>query len=65
VVVWVLSDKVKWDYVPVMAAAAVGGGYLGARVARRLPKNVVRWLVIGIGFTLAGYYFYKQLSPAG
>jgi uncharacterized membrane protein YfcA len=60
VVVWVLNGKVNWDYVPVMAAGAVVGGYVGARVARRLPKNVVRWVVIGIGFTLAGYYFSKS-----
>jgi uncharacterized membrane protein YfcA len=65
VVVWVLNGKVNWDYVPVMAAAAIVGGYLGARVARRMPKNVVRWIVIGIGFTLAAYYFYKQLATAG
>jgi uncharacterized membrane protein YfcA len=62
VVVWVLNDKVNWTYVPVMMTAAIVGGYLGARVARRLPKNVVRWIVIGIGFTLATYYFYKQMA---
>ncbi len=63
VVVWVLYDKVSWGYVPAMMAGAVVGGYLGARVARRLPRDVVRWLVIAIGFTLAAYYFYKQLAP--
>ena len=57
-----LNDKVDWRYVPVMAAAAIAGGYLGARVARRMPKDVVRWVVIGIGFTLAAYYFYKQVA---
>jgi uncharacterized membrane protein YfcA len=57
VVVWVLNDKVDWQFVPVMASAAIVGGYLGARVARRLPKGVVRWIVIGIGFGLAAYYF--------
>jgi uncharacterized membrane protein YfcA len=61
VVVWVLEDKVRWDLVPGMMLAAIAGGYLGARVARRLPKNVVRWIVVGIGFGLAGYYFYKQV----
>jgi uncharacterized membrane protein YfcA len=64
VVVWVLEDKVRWDLVPGMVLAAVVGGYLGARVARRLPKNLVRWVVVAIGFSLAGYYFYRQLSPA-
>ncbi len=65
VVVWVLEDKVRWDLVPGMVLAAVVGGYLGARAARRLPKNVVRWIVVVIGFGLAAYYFSKQLSSAG
>ena len=63
VVVWVLNHKVEWRFVPVMAGAAVVGGYFGARVARRLPRGVVRWVVIVIGFTLAAYYFSKQLAP--
>jgi uncharacterized membrane protein YfcA len=65
VVVWVIEDKVRWDLVPVMVAAAIVGGYLGARVARRMPKNVVRWIVVGIGFTLAAYYFTRQLASQG
>jgi uncharacterized membrane protein YfcA len=60
VIVWVAFDKVRWELAPGMALAAIVGGYLGARVARRLPKNVVRWIVIAIGFGLAAYYFYQQ-----
>jgi uncharacterized membrane protein YfcA len=62
VAVWVIEDKVRWDLLPGMVVAAIVGGYLGARVARRMPKNVVRWIVVGIGFTLAAYYFSKQLA---
>jgi uncharacterized membrane protein YfcA len=62
VAVWVLKDKVRWDLAPGMAVAAIVGGYLGARLARRLPKDVVRWVVIAIGFGLAAYYFYKQVA---
>jgi uncharacterized membrane protein YfcA len=61
VVVWVLEDRVRWDLVPAMILAAVAGGYLGARTARRMPNNVVRWIVVGIGFGLAAFYFYKQV----
>ncbi len=42
-----------------MAVAAIAGGYVGARVALRLPPTYVRWLVVAIGFTLAGYFFAK------
>src|SRR5207248_6408303 len=38
---WIIGGQVKWDYALSMIAAAVAGGYLGARVARRLPKPVV------------------------
>jgi len=62
VVVWVYYEKVRWDFVPGMALSAIVGGYLGARVAQRIPKYVVRWIVVAIGFGLAGYYFYKQLA---
>jgi uncharacterized membrane protein YfcA len=60
VLVFIAEVKVVWHYALSMAVAAVLGGYLGARVARRLDRNVVRWIVILIGFGLSGYYFYKQ-----
>ncbi|HKI36162.1 MAG TPA: sulfite exporter TauE/SafE family protein [Gemmataceae bacterium] len=62
VVVWVAYDKVRWDLAPGMAVAAIVGGYLGAHFARRLPKALVRGIVIAIGFGLAAYYFYKQVA---
>jgi uncharacterized membrane protein YfcA len=61
VVVFVAGGLVDWKYAAVMAAAAVLGGYAGARVARRLPAKYVRWLVVAVGFGLAGYYAWKQL----
>ncbi len=59
-VMFAVCGGVRWDLAGVMALAAVGGGYLGARTARRLPGWVVRWVVVGIGFGLAAYYFAKQ-----
>ena len=50
---------IHWHYAGVMAVAAVLGGYVGARLARRLPASVVRLMVIAIGFGLAIYYFAK------
>jgi uncharacterized membrane protein YfcA len=57
VVKFVADDLVIWNYAGPMAAAAVLGGYAGARLARRLPAGYVRWVVIAIGFGLAAYYF--------
>jgi uncharacterized membrane protein YfcA len=62
VLVWIYAQKVRWDFLPGMVVAAIVGGYLGARVAQRMPKNVVRWIVIAIGFGLAAWYFYKQIA---
>ncbi|HEV2949969.1 MAG TPA: sulfite exporter TauE/SafE family protein [Gemmataceae bacterium] len=60
VVVFVVDGKVNWHYAIVMAAAAILGGFLGAHYARRLNPNIVRWLVIVIGFGLAAHFFYRQ-----
>ena len=35
------------------------GGYTSARFARLIPQPVLRGIVIGIGFTMAGWYFWK------
>ncbi len=55
-----VGGEVRWDLAAVMAAAAIVGGYAGARVARRLPAWTVRWVVVAIGFGLAAFYFIEQ-----
>ena len=57
VVVFVWYDRVNWEYAAMMAGSAILGGYLGARLARRLPAAYVRYAVIVIGFGLSVYYF--------
>lgn len=62
-VVWfVVKGDVDWYYAVMMAVAAVIGGYGGARIARRLNRNLVRRSVVAIGFALAGYEFYRQIA---
>jgi uncharacterized membrane protein YfcA len=62
VVVFVRDKLVNWDYAIPMVVAAIIGGYIGARVARRLPASYVRYAVIVIGFGLAAYYFIKKYA---
>jgi uncharacterized protein len=65
IIIFVHGGIVHWRYALVMAVAAIAGGYLGARVARRLNRNVVRWIVIAIGFVLSAYLFHKYwIAPA-
>jgi uncharacterized membrane protein YfcA len=62
VVIFVMERMVEWRVVPVMITASILGGYLGARVARRVHPWLVRWFIIAVGLGLAGYYFYKQFG---
>lgn len=63
VVVFIVADQraaaslIDRRYAAVMACAAVAGGYLGARIARKLPPVAVRTFIILVAFSLAGYYF--------
>jgi uncharacterized membrane protein YfcA len=60
VVVFVSDHKVVWNYALAMAVAAILGGLSGARLGRLLPRRVVRWFVILVGLSLAGYYFARR-----
>jgi uncharacterized membrane protein YfcA len=59
VAVFAFSGEVHWRYGIVMALAAIAGGYTGARVGRRLPKTLVRWIVIAVGLALSLYCFIR------
>ena len=59
IAVFVAQEIVHWPYALAMAIAGTIGGYLGARGSRLIPREVVRWTVIAVGFGLAGYYFIK------
>ena len=51
------AGLVAWPEAAGMAAASTVGGYLGARVARRLPRGVMRGIVIATGLTMAVLFF--------
>ena len=59
VVVFVCIGRIEWRFAPVMAVASIAGGFAGANLGRRLPRPLVRWTVILLGFGLAAYYFWK------
>lgn len=48
-VVFGLFGPVDWLSVLVLAPATIAGGYLGARLARRLPSELLRWIIVGYG----------------
>jgi uncharacterized membrane protein YfcA len=60
VVFFMFSGQIHWVYAGIMTIAAILGGYFGARASLLLKPIYVRWIVITIGFGLAGYFFYQQ-----
>ena len=44
-----VSGIVDWPVALVMAAASIAGGYLGSRLAQRLPQDAVRIAVVAVG----------------
>lgn len=54
-----ISGKVAWRDGIIMAIAAIIGGYLGARVAKRLGRGFVRAFVIAIGLIMTVALFVK------
>jgi len=52
VVAFAISGKVNWVDVLVLAPATIVGGYLGARIARRLPSQVLRGIIVVFGLVV-------------
>jgi uncharacterized protein len=64
VFVLVIEGNVDWKYGAPMALGGLVGGYIGGLVSHRANRVVVRSIVIGIGFGVAAYYFWKLYGPA-
>lgn len=58
--IFIIWGNIEWSFAVPMLLAAIVGGYLGARVALRIDRGLVRRIVVVIGFGLATYYFYKE-----
>jgi uncharacterized membrane protein YfcA len=54
------GHPVSWPLAAVMVVGSIVGGFGGSMLARRLPAARVRRFVAIIGFTLAGYYLWRQ-----
>jgi uncharacterized membrane protein YfcA len=59
VVAFGLFGPVDWVAVAIIAPAALLGGYLGAKVARRLDDRVLRWAVVAFGIVVAVLLFVR------
>ena len=59
VVVFVIQGMVAWPPTLVMMGGALVGGFLGGRLARVLPPNLIRGIVITVGTILTGIYAWR------
>lgn len=57
--IFTVFGPVHWWAVAVAAPAALSGGYLGAKIARRMDEQVLRWCVVSIGVAVAVYLFLR------
>jgi len=53
------SHKVDWSYAAVMAVSAPFGGWLGGRLAEKIPGALLRWFVIATGLAVSAVYFLR------
>jgi hypothetical protein len=59
VVVLVVTGLISWPHTALAFSGAVFGGLIGGHVARRIPAQALRRIVIAFGAALTVYYFNK------
>lgn len=53
VLLYSVFGPVNWAVVAVLAPATIAGGFAGARLARRLPPEVLRWTIVVFALAVA------------
>jgi len=62
VVIFIVAGKVWWPEALIMLVAAVVGGYVGARLARRVKTEYLRMVIIGINVMMTATIFYRTFG---
>ncbi|MEH6477226.1 MAG: sulfite exporter TauE/SafE family protein [Sneathiella sp.] len=57
IVTFAFADIVDWKLASIMMISATIGGYFGARIARKLPKQQVKIFIILIGLGMSAAFF--------
>lgn len=58
-IIFLFSGQVVWLAALVMMVGALTGGWLGGRVAGRVPPKLLRWIVVTIGVVVAIIYLVR------
>jgi uncharacterized membrane protein YfcA len=59
VAVFLAAHAVYWSQALLMTAGAILGGYAGAYYAQKMQPKTVGYLVIGIGWAMSAYFFWR------
>ena len=51
--IYAAAGTVHWKIAGLMVPAVLLGGYFGARIARKVPRNAMRWGIVVIGLVMA------------
>ena len=63
--VWfIVNDAVSWPHTLVMAAGCLVGGFTGAHLARTIPHEFMRWLVVAVGALLTAVFAWRYWFEA-
>ncbi len=60
VAIYAAGSIVQWELAILMMIAATLGGYGGARVARQIPANILRWGIVLTGLVMATLFFARS-----
>ncbi|MDP5308924.1 sulfite exporter TauE/SafE family protein [Paracoccus spongiarum] len=60
--VFAIGGKIVWGPAAIMSAGTIIGGYAGAPVARRIPRQALRLLIAAVGFGMTAIFFWRLLN---
>ncbi|HXJ02482.1 MAG TPA: sulfite exporter TauE/SafE family protein [Micropepsaceae bacterium] len=58
-VLFIVTGSVAWTVAVIVMAGSIAGGYFGARIAKRIPNDVLRAIITAAGAVFSVYYFVK------
>ena len=56
VVLYAAGGTVHWELAALMLPSVLLGGWTGAHVGRRLPRGVLRWMIVAIGLVMSAMF---------
>ena len=57
VIIYIIEGQIIWHLAFIMIAGGILGGYVGTKLALKVPPKYIRWFVSGVGFVMTIYFF--------